>query len=122
MCPSRPCNAGSVKGGRSPWRERLDETGRCEIKTPILAHPDRPTRFGFGRFAHYAKSNGSEVLGLNRANLSPELEIVRDLMTIARGFSSRLHGLRNYRKTRHEALKKEVAHELPNRVSLPANE
>ena len=82
----------------------MDETGRHEIKTPILAHPDRPTRFGFGWFAHYAKSNGCEVLVLNRANLSPELEIVRDLMTIAHGFPSRLHGLRNYQKNARQSI------------------
>lgn len=115
-----------VGGGLNFKRKRflalMDEIGRREIKTLILAHRDRLTRFGFEWFAHYAKSNGCEVLVLNQESLSPEPEMVRDLMTIVHGFSSRLHGLRNYRKTLDEALKKEVAHDLPNRVSLPANE
>ena len=40
--------------------------------------------------------------------LSPEQEMVQDLMTIEHCFSSRLYGLRNYRKKLHEALKQDA--------------
>jgi predicted site-specific integrase-resolvase len=42
--------------------------------------------------------NGCEILVLNQEDLSPEQEMVQDLMTIVHCFSSRLYGLRNYRR------------------------
>jgi predicted site-specific integrase-resolvase len=38
--------------------------------------------------------------------MSPEQEMVQDLMTIVHCFSARLYGLRNYKKALQEALKK----------------
>lgn len=107
-----------VGGGLNFRRKRflalMDEIGRREIKTLILAHRDRLTRFGFEWFEHFAKANGCEVLVLNQERLSPEQEMVQDLMTIVHCFSSRLYGLRNYRKKLDEALKKDSEHELSN--------
>jgi predicted site-specific integrase-resolvase len=89
----------------------MDEIGRREVKTLILAHRDRLTRFGFEWFEHFARMNGCELLVLNQERLSPEQEMVQDLMTIVHCFSSRLYGLRNYRKKLGEALKKDAEHE-----------
>lgn len=105
-----------VGGGLNFKRKRflalMDEIGRREIKTLILAHRDRLTRFGFEWFEHFAEANGCEVLVLNQERLSPEQEMVQDLMTIVHCFSSRLYGLRNYRKKLDEALQKDAEHEL----------
>lgn len=107
-----------VGGGLNFKRKRflalMDEIGRREIKTLILAHRDRLTRFGFEWFEHFAETNGCEVLVLNQERLSPEREMVQDLMTVAHCFSSRLYGLRNYRKKLDEALKKDAEHALSN--------
>lgn len=104
-----------VGGGLNFKRKRfltlMDEIGRREIKTLILAHRDRLTRFGFEWFEHFAQVNGCELLVLNQERLSPEQEMVQDLMTIVHCFSSRLYGLRNYRKKLDEALKKDAEHE-----------
>jgi putative resolvase len=89
----------------------MDEIGRREVKILILAHRDRLIRFGFEWFEHYARTNGCEVLVLNQERLSPEQEMVQDLITIVHCFSSRLYGLRNYRKKLDEALKQDVSHE-----------
>ena len=89
----------------------MDEIGRREVKTLILAHRDRLTRFGFEWFEHFARMNGCELQVLNQERLSPEQEMVQDLMTIVHCFSSRLYGLRNYRKKLGEALKKDAEHE-----------
>ncbi len=86
----------------------MDEIGRREVKILILAHRDRLTRFGFEWFEHFAKSFWCEIMVLNQERLSPEQEMVQDLMTIVHCFSSRLYGLRNYRKKLNEALKQEV--------------
>jgi putative resolvase len=101
-----------VGGGLNFRRKRflalMDEIGRREVRMLILAHRDRLTRFGFEWFEHYAQTHGCEVLVLNQERLSPEQEMVQDLMTIVRCFSSRLYGLRNYRKKLDEALKQDA--------------
>jgi predicted site-specific integrase-resolvase len=47
------------------------------------------------------------LLVLNQERLSPEQEMVQDLMTIVHCFSSRLYGLRNYKKKLKEALEQD---------------
>ena len=92
----------------------MDEIGRREIKALILSHRDRLTRFGFEWFEHFAKVNGCELRVLNQERLSPEQERVQDLKTIVHCFSSRLCGLRDYRKKLGEALKRDADLELQN--------
>jgi predicted site-specific integrase-resolvase len=56
------------------------------------------------------EEHGCELLVLNQEQLSPEQEMVQDLLTIVHCFSARLYGLRNYRKKRDEALKSDLQH------------
>jgi putative resolvase len=102
-----------VGGGLNFQRKRfvslMDAIGRGEVATLVLAHRDRLTRFGFEWFAHYALSHGCELMVLNQERLSPEQEMVQDLMTIVHCFSSRLYGLRNYRRKLNEALEQDHA-------------
>jgi putative resolvase len=102
-----------VGGGLNFRRKRflalMDEIGRGGVRMLVLAHRDRLTRFGFEWFEHYAKAHGCEILVLNQEHLSPEQEMVQDLMTIVHCFSSRLYGLRNYKKKLDEALKRDCA-------------
>lgn len=97
-----------VGGGLNFKRKRflalMDAVGREEVSTLILAHRDRLTRFGFDWFAHYAQLHGCELLVLDQERLSPEQEMVQDLTKIVDCFSSRLYGLRSYRKKLGEAL------------------
>jgi predicted site-specific integrase-resolvase len=101
-----------VGGGLNFKRKRflalMNAIGQREVKALVLAHRDRLTRFGFEWFEHYAKANGCELLVLNQERLSPEQEMVQELMTIVHGFSSRLSGLRHYRKKLDEALKQDA--------------
>jgi predicted site-specific integrase-resolvase len=99
---------GGLNFKRKKFLALLDAISQREIKILILAHRDRLTRFGFEWFEHHAKTHGCEVLVLNQERLSPEQEMVQDLMTIVHCFSSRLYGLRNYRKKLDAALKQEV--------------
>jgi predicted site-specific integrase-resolvase len=101
---------GGLNFKRKHVLELMDAIGRREIKTLILAHRDRLTRFGFEWFERFAQTHGCEVLVLNQERVSPEEEMVQDLMTIVHCFSSRLYGLRNYRNKLNEALKTDVEH------------
>ena len=99
---------GGLNFKRKKFLMLMDEIGRREVKTLILAHKDRLTRFGFEWFEHFAAIHNCEVLVLNQERLSPEQEMIQDLMTIVHCFSSRLYGLRNYRKKLNEVLKQEI--------------
>jgi predicted site-specific integrase-resolvase len=54
---------------------------------------------------------------LNTETLSPEQELVQDLMTIIHCFSSRLYGLRHYRK----ALKKAIQDDQSAQNQAPSD-
>lgn len=96
---------------RKRFLQLMDNIGTRQIKALVLAHSDCLTRFGFEWFEHYARHNGCELLVLNQKRLSPEQEMVQDLMTIIHCFSSRLYGLRNYKKKVREALNQDMSDE-----------
>jgi len=76
-----------------------------QVATLVIAHRDRLARFGFDLLAHLCASHDCELLVMNTETLSPEQEMVQDLMTITHCLSARLYGLRNYRKALDAALK-----------------
>ncbi|HUW90041.1 MAG TPA: IS607 family transposase [Candidatus Nanopelagicaceae bacterium] len=69
-----------------------------EIQKVIVAHKDRFCRFGFDFFSYLANQNECEIIVVNQESLSPQQEMVEDLMTIIHTFSCRLYGLRKYKK------------------------
>jgi putative resolvase len=80
--------------------------GRCPHL--IVAHKDRLVGFGFPWFERFCAENGTELLVLNREQLSPEQVRVQDLLTVVHCFSARLYGLRNYCKKLNEALAADI--------------
>ena len=96
---------GGLNFKRQKFTAIMEAIENGEVKSLIIAHKDRLTRFGFDWFESLCKRKGCELLVLNNEALSPEQEMVQDLMTIIHCFSSRLYGLRNYRKNLKEALK-----------------
>jgi predicted site-specific integrase-resolvase len=76
-----------------------------QIERVILAHQDRLARFGYKLLAHLCRTHQCELMVMNTETLSPEQELVQDLITITHCFSSRLYGLRNYRKALQKAIK-----------------
>lgn len=68
------------------------------IKTVIVAHKDRFIRFGYEWFERFLKSNGVEIIVVNNEVLSPQEEMVQDLINIIHVFSCRIYGLRKYKK------------------------
>lgn len=95
---------GGLNFKRKRFIEIIDGIVRNEINGLIIAHKDRLCRFGFDLIEHLCLKHECKSMILNGEKLSPEQEMVQDLMTIVRCFSSRLYGLRNYRKAIKEAL------------------
>lgn len=95
---------GGLNFKRPHFLALIDRIVRGEVATLVLAHKDRLARFGIDLLRHLCASHDCEVLVINDEKLSPEREMVEDLMTIVHCFSSRLYGLRNYKKALKEAL------------------
>jgi excisionase family DNA binding protein len=63
----------------------------------IIAHKDRLARFGFDLYRWICEQHGCEIVVLNETSLSPEAEMVEDILAILHCFSSRLLALRKYK-------------------------
>jgi predicted site-specific integrase-resolvase len=96
---------GGLNFKRRKFLEIVDGIVAGRVERLVIAHQDRLTRFGFELVGHLAQAQGAEIVVLNTESLSPDQEMVQDLMTITHCFSARLDGLRNYRK----ALKKAIS-------------
>ena len=96
---------GGLNFERKQFLKLVDAIVAGEIACVVLAHQDRLARFGYKLLAHLCQTHQCRLVVMNTQTLSPEQELVQDLMTITHCFSSRLYGLRNYRKALEKALK-----------------
>ncbi len=85
-----------------------------EIAIIVIAHKDRMCRFAFEFIQELSNSVGCEIIVANQESLSPQQELVEDLMAIIHGFSCRLYGLRNYSK--------EIKNNLKNAIDKPVHD
>jgi putative resolvase len=76
----------------------LEMVERGEVLEIVIAHKDRLVRFGFEWFTKFCKDHGTSIVILNAESLSPQEEMTKDLLSIIHCFSSRLYGLRKYKK------------------------
>lgn len=91
-----------VGGGMNFRRKRflsmIERIQRGEIERVLIAHKDRLVRFGFDLLDHLSREYGCEIIVVNQESLSPEQEMVEDLLAIVHTFSCRLYGMRKYKK------------------------
>jgi putative resolvase len=79
-----------------------------QVRRLVIAHKDRLVRFGYDYFEAFCERHQTEIIVMNGEAMSPEQELVRDLIAIVTVFASRLHGLRSYKKAiKDAALRKE---------------
>ena len=95
---------GGLNFKRPKFTDLIDRIIYGEISTVVIAHKDRLARFGYDLLVHLCQTHDCQLIVLNTESLSPEQEMVQDLMTITHCFSARLYGLRNYRKAVKQAL------------------
>jgi len=89
---------GGMNFKRKKFLSLMSRISAGEIKSLLVAHKDRLCRFGFDFFEYMATENGCEIKVVNQESLSPQQEMVEDLMAIIHTFSCRLYGLRKYKK------------------------
>src|SRR3989338_825019 len=83
---------------RKKFCQLLEDVELGKISKIIVAHKDRFVRFGFEWFDTFAKRHNTKIEVMNQESLSPETEMTKDLLSIIHCFSSRLYGLRKYKK------------------------
>lgn len=83
---------------RKNWNKLLKDIMNNKISKIIIAHKDRFVRFGFDWFEKMSADFGCEIEIVNNETLSPQEEMVQDLISIIHIFSCRIYGLRKYKK------------------------
>lgn len=82
---------------RQKWNDVLERVMNREISTIVIAEKDRFIRFGFEWFEHLCNRFGCEILVVNNPEMSPNEELVQDIVSILHVFSCRIYGLRKYK-------------------------
>ena len=83
---------------RKNWNKLIDDAMNGKVKKIIIAHKDRFIRFGYEWIESLLSKSGCEIEVINNESLSPQEEMVQDLVSIVHVFSCRIYGLRKYKK------------------------
>src|SRR6266699_1709051 len=97
-------NVGSgLNSKRKQFSRLMERIELGQVRRLLIAHRDRLVRFGYEYFEAFCERHHTAIVVIDGETLSPEQELVRDLMAIVTVFSARLHGLRSYRQVLKEA-------------------
>src|SRR5215831_1406879 len=88
---------------RKQFNRIMEEIELGRVQRLVIAHQDRLVRFGFEWFAAFCERHGTDLVIVNGDTLSPEQELVQDLLSVVHVFSARLYGLRSYKKVIRDA-------------------
>ena len=97
---------------RKKWNRLLDEVMANKIKTIVISNKDRFIRFGYDWFEKFCEKFNTKIIIVNNETLSPNEELVQDIISILHVFSCRLYGLRKYKNQIKGD--EEIAKELQN--------
>ena len=97
---------------RKKWNKLLDEVMENKIKTIVISNKDRFIRFGYDWSEKFCEKFNTKIIIVNNETLSPNEELVQDIISILHVFSCRLYGLRKYKNQIKED--EEIAKELQN--------
>ena len=97
---------------RKKWNKLLDEVMENKIKTIVISNKDRFIRFGYDWFEKFCEKFNTKIIIVNNETLSPNEELVQDIISILHVFSCRLYGFRKYKNQIKGD--EEIAKELQN--------
>lgn len=97
---------------RKKWNKLLIDVMEQKVKIIVISHEDRFVRFGYDWFYRFCEKFNTKIMVVNNENLSPQKELVQDIISVLHTFSNKLYGLRKYKKQ----IKKDddIAKELQN--------
>ncbi|WP_328284583.1 IS607 family transposase [Anoxybacillus sp. J5B_2022] len=82
---------------RKHWNRLIEACVDGKVSTILIAHKDRFVRFGYEWFEQFLDKLGVKIIVINNEKLSPQEELVQDLISIIHVFSCRVDGLRKYK-------------------------
>ena len=83
---------------RKKWNKLMDNCMENKIDTILITHKDRFTRFGYEWFERFVGKFGVKIIVVNNELLSPQEELMQDIISILHVFSCRIYGMRKYKK------------------------
>ena len=75
----------------------LEECAMGRVGEVVVAYRDRLCRFGFELLEWFFSKTAVKLVVLEQQELSPQQDLVEDLLSVITVFSCRVHGLRKYR-------------------------
>ena len=87
-----------INFNRKGFKTILEYAETGVLREVVVAHRDRMCRFGFELVKWFIERNAGKLLVLEEISLSPQEELVKDLLSILNIFSCRVNGLRKYSK------------------------
>ena len=83
---------------RKKWNKLIEQCMENKIDSIIVAHKDRFIRFGYDWFERFLGKFNVKIIVVNNELLSPQEELVQDIVSILHVFSCRIYGLKKYKK------------------------
>ncbi len=96
---------GGLNFKRKKFLNLIEEAISGKIETIVIAHKDRLCRFAFDLIEQLLQKRGCQIVVANAESMSPQQELVEDLMAVVHCFSCRLYGSRSYRKEKEKAIR-----------------
>ena len=88
---------------RKHFNRLMEQIELGQVRRLIIAHKERLVWFGFEWFAAFCRRHGTDLLIVNGDKLSPEQELMHDLLSSVHVFSAWLYGLCAYKKVLRDA-------------------
>ena len=79
-----------------------------QIETIIVAHKDRLCRFAFDLVESLVGDSGCKIIVANQNQLSPQQELIEDMLAIIHCFSCRIYGSRSYAQEKTKTISKSL--------------
>jgi predicted site-specific integrase-resolvase len=83
-----------------------------KIDSIMVTHKDRFIRFGYEWFERFLGKYDVKIIVVNNETLSPNEELVQDIISILHVFSCKIYGMRKYKKKIEED--EEIAKSIQN--------
>lgn len=98
---------------RKKWNKLIGHCMENKIDSIMITHKDRFIRFGYEWFERFLGKYNVKTIVVNNETLSPNKELVQDIISILHVFSCKIYGIRKYKKKIQED--EEIAKSLQNR-------
>lgn len=98
---------------RKKWNKLIEHCMENKIDSIMVTHKDRFIRFGYEWFERFLGKYDVKIIVVNNETLSPNEELVQDIISILHVFSCKIYGMRKYKKKIEED--EEIAKSLQDR-------